>query len=228
LSTKKRSDARIARARTAIVALVAVLAIAIVGIGIYYTRGTAPDTFVLGTHFELLEGAPPRDPKRPIVVREFFSYYCVHCRNFDPQVESWRKSKPTDVVFERSPVVFSPIWRTIGQGYYALAATGALTENHPRLFRAIHDNNRQFLTPEALADFIDGHGVSREQFLVTFNSPEVSRAIQAADVRAREQRINSVPSLVVGDRYRVNLDKVPRAQAFDVVDFLIEELRAGR
>jgi thiol:disulfide interchange protein DsbA len=229
LASKRGSETQVTKLRVAIVAIAAVIVVAVVGIGLYYARDVpAEGGFVAGTHYALLDDAAAPDPKRPVVVREYFSYYCVHCRNFDPQVEAWRESKPDDVTFERSPVAFSPVWRVMGQGYYALLATGALAENHPRLFRAIHENNRQFLTADSLADFVDGHGVDREAFLAAFNSPDVHRAMSAADLRARAQRIDSVPALVVGDRFRVNLDNVPRAQAFAVVDFLVAEIRAGR
>jgi thiol:disulfide interchange protein DsbA len=229
MARKGSTPANVTRMRNAIVAVVAVIVVAIVGFGLWYTSDTAvPDTFVEGTHYEAIDGAAAVDPRRPIVVREYFSYYCVHCRNFDSQVEAWLERKPADVEFERSPVVFSPAWRLIGQAYYALAAKNALAENHPRLFRAIHDNNRQFTSADMMADFVDGHGIDRATFLAALNSPDVLRRINEADARARDQRINAVPSLVVADRYVVNMDEVPRDKAFAVVDHIVAEIRATK
>jgi len=229
LSQKTPAPKNINSIRNAVIVFAGLLIVALVGYGLYYTRGIETvDSFVEGEHYDLLEGVPAESPhSKTILVREYFSYYCIHCRNFDPQVEAWRETIPDDVVFERSPVAFSPVWEIVGQSYYALAATGALTENHPRIFRAIHENGRQFPTAESMADFVDGHGVSRDDFLEAYRSPDVRRAMLRANDRSAAQRIDGVPSLVVADRYRVNLNKVPRAQAFDVVNFLIEKERQG-
>jgi thiol:disulfide interchange protein DsbA len=228
LTRKAPTPARILRLRRAIAAGVVVLVLAVVGLGIWYTTDSAPPgAYVEGIHYEIIDDTSAPDPRKPIVVREYFSYYCVHCRNFDPQVEEWRRELPEGVVFERSPVVFSPVWRIMGQSYYALAAANALSENHPRLFRVIHDGGRQFTTAESVADFVDGHGITRDAFLGAYNAPDVHRAINEADLRARMHGINSVPSLVVGDHYRINLGAVPRAQAFEVVEHIVALIRAG-
>jgi predicted DsbA family dithiol-disulfide isomerase len=77
-----------------------------------------------------------------------------------------------------------------------------------------------------MADFIDGHGASRQQFLDAFNSQEVRRALRDADVEQRALVINTVPTLVVADRYVVNMD-FGRKLALDIMDFLIaKELAA--
>ena len=212
---------KITRIRKVIIAVFAVAIIAIIAYGVFYTTDIgAPSEFVEGKHYTIIEGSRPR-AGTPVVVREYFSYACIHCKNFDPQVESWREDVDDDVRFERTPVIFSPAWEILARSYYTLASLGALTENHTRLFRAIHENNRQFLSPQTVADFVDGHGVTRDEFLRAYDLPDIRRAVREADELSRISRINGVPSLVVADRYRVNMDEVSRAQAFDVVDFLV-------
>ncbi len=222
-----KPDAKVARVRNIIIGAVGVIVLAIVALGLYYaTDVSTPATFVEGKHYALLDQTR-RTKGAPVIVREYFSYACVHCKNFDPQVEEWRDGIDTDQVkFERMPVSFSPMWGILAQSYYALASVGALSENHPRLFRAIHDNNRQFLSPEMVADFVDGHGVTRQAFLDAYRSSDVRRAASLASDLSVEQKINGVPSLTVADRYVVNLNEVPRAQAFDVVDFLVAKALA--
>ena len=116
----------------------------------------------------------------------------------------------------------------LAQSYFALQSVNALADNHDRIFKAIHDNGKQFLTADMVADFVDGHGVTREAFLTAFNSPAVVNATAQAAKRERALRVNGVPYLTVADHYAVNMDTVPRKKAFDVVDFLIAKIRAER
>jgi len=227
MASKTQAARRIQRLRYASVAFVSVIGLAIVAYGIYYaTAKRSTDAFVEGTDYILLDNAAPKGAPGPVVVREFFSYYCIHCRNFDPIVEQWRTAAHDGVRFERSPVSFSPLWSTMARGFYALETVGALAENHERIFHAIHEGNQQFPTPESIAEFVDGHGTTRDAFLAAYRSTDVLKATNEADARARATRIDSVPSLTVGDRYRVNMDAIARTQAFAVVDFLVAKVRA--
>jgi predicted DsbA family dithiol-disulfide isomerase len=55
-----------------------------------------------------------------------------------------------------------------------------------------------------------------------FNSPEVRGDLREADAIQRNIVISSVPTLVVDDRYVVNMD-LGRKRALDVVDYLISQ-----
>ncbi len=215
-----RSDTKAIRLRNAIFAFVVLLVVVVAGYGVMYASGVDTGSLAEGEHYALIEDAPARSPGQPIVVTEFFSWGCIHCRNFDPLLEDWEQTLPDNVRFERIPVSFSPVFALLAQAYLALEEGGALDANHQRFFRAIHDNNRQFLSAEQLADFVDGNGITRAEFLTLFNSPTVRRRLSDIEKRSRQARINSVPSLTVADRYRINMN-VGRKQALNVADQLI-------
>ncbi len=225
---KAKSDKQLMTIRNGVIAFVALIVLVVGGYGLF--RSTAIDVsgeFVEGTHYKVIDGtvAPAVGP---IKVTEFFSYGCVHCRNFDPIVNDWLHDVPQGASFDRNPVSFSPEWSLLAQSYFALQSVNALADNHDRLFKAIHDNHKQFLTADMVADFVDGHGVTREAFLTAFNSPGVARATSDAAKRERALRVNSVPYLTVADHYAVNMDTVPRKKAFDVVNFLVAKILAER
>ncbi len=226
--TKSKPDKRLITIRNGVIAF-AVLIVAVVG-GYGLFRSTAIDVsgeFVEGTHYKIIDGttAPSVGPIR---VTEFFSYGCVHCRNFDPMVNDWLRGAPKEAAFDRSPVSFSPEWSLLAQTYFTLQSLNALDENHERIFKAIHDNAKQFYTAETIADFVDGHGISRDAFLTAFNSPAIVKSATEAGRRERALHVNSVPYLTVADHYAVNMDTVPRKKAFDVVNFLVAKARAER
>ena len=226
--TKSKPDKRLMTIRNGVIAFVVLIVVVVGGYGLF--RSTAIDVsgeFVEGTHYKIIDGttAPSVGPIR---VTEFFSYGCVHCRNFDPIVNDWLRGAPKDAAFDRNPVSFSPEWSLLAQAYFALQSLNALDDNHDRIFKAIHDNGKQFLTAEMIAAFVDGHGASRDAFLTAFNSPAILRAATEAGRRERALRVNSVPYLTVADHYAINMDTVPRKKAFDVVDFLVAKTRAER
>jgi len=215
-----RKQRQVIRTRNTIIGVVAAIVILVLGYGTLYSTGVTEGEYQAGTHYEIIEGAKGRRPGEPIQVREFFSYGCIHCKNFDPLIEDWQEDLPDGVEFTRTPVAFSPVWSLLGRTYVALDELDALAQNHGRLFRAIHDNGRQFLSPEMIADFVDGYGVSREAFLREFDSPAVRSRMRQAERDQTELGIRAVPTLVVDDKYRVGMD-VGRKVALDVVDHII-------
>jgi thiol:disulfide interchange protein DsbA len=225
---KSKPDKRLMTIRNGVIAFVVLIVLVVGGYGLF--RSTAIDVsgeFVEGTHYRVIDGTVV-PTVGPINVTEFFSYGCVHCRNFDPIVNDWLHNVPKGTSFDRNPVSFSPEWSLLAQSYFALQSVNALDDNHDRIFKAIHDNHKQFLTADMVADFVDGHGVTRAAFLTAFNSPGVAHAMADAAKRERALRVNSVPYLTVADHYAVNMDTVPRKKAFDVVNFLVAKTLAER
>lgn len=220
------SDRRVSQVRNAIIGSMLVLAAVVIGVGLYYTFGSGSGELTPGKQYAVIEDAPLRKPGEPIVVHEFFSYACPHCRDFDPMLEEWKETIAEDVRFERIPATFSPIWTVLAQTYYALEELGALNRNHDRIFRAIHDTGRQFTTIESMADFVDGFGTTREAFLAAANGAEVRARLREADRAQRTLMIGGVPTLVIAGRYVVGM-REGRKAAIEIMDELIARERAG-
>jgi thiol:disulfide interchange protein DsbA len=215
-----RTDRKVMRTRNTIIAFVALIAFLVIGYGTVYTTGIAEGEYRAGDHYRVVDDPPRRRAGEPILVQEFFSYGCVHCRNFDPLVDDWLADIPEGTSFARSPVTFTPIYQLLAQAYYALESLDALEANHVRLFRAIHDNGRQFLSADMIAEYIDGNGATKDEFLRAFNSPEVRRSMRDTEAAQRDLVISSIPTLVVGGKYVINME-VGRKASLDVVNHLI-------
>ena len=222
-SSRRRVQARkVNRVRNGIIGGVAVVVAAVLVYGIVYSTGaTDSGDIVAGEHYRVIDDPLRRRPGDPIVVTEFFSYGCVHCWNFEPLVTDWRRDLPDDVRFERSPVAFSAVWAILAQAYVALEQIGALDANHERIFRAIHDNGRQFLSREQIADFVSRRGTEKQAFLDAYNSAAVRSEVAAQDAQQRRFAISATPTMVVAGRYAVTMD-TGRRRALDIVDYLID------
>lgn len=218
--SKKKKSRNVTIIRGVIIGGVAILAAVVIGYGLLYSSGATQGEFVAGEHYEVLETTERRRPGANVQVVEFFSYGCIHCKNFDPLIEEWLQTKPANVDFTRVPVAFSPQWLILAQTYYTLETLGILEENHERVFRRIHNTRTMFDSPEEVAEFVDGHGASADEVLAAFNGSDVRRKLREADVAQRRVGLNAVPALVVNGRYLVSMD-VGRKVALEVVDHLI-------
>ena len=224
----RKADEKIRLIRYVSIGFVAFIALLIAVVGIFY--GTAVDVsgeIAEDSHYSLIEGTPDTRA-RTVEVVEFFSYGCVHCRNFDPMLEEWKETLPEGATFRRAHIGFAGGAELLARAHVVLGQKGALGANHQRLFRALHDRNRQFTDRFRLADFVDGYGVGRDEFLAAIDEPSAARAVARIDRTFRDADLISVPAIVVADKYVVNMD-IGRKPALDVVDHLVaKELEARR
>ena len=222
---RKRKNNKAIFARNSIIAFVSAITILIIGFGTYVSTDLGrPGEIAEDRDYVEVDDPAPRRAGDPIDVAKHFSYTCIHCKNFDPVFDDWAEDQSDDVTTRKVPVAWSPIQTVMAQTYLALEESDAVRQNHNRIFRALHDGNRQFLTPEMVADYVDGRGVEREVFIRTFNSPGVRNAMRDASAEQRKFGIASTPSLVVAGRYVVGM-RGGQNRALEVVDHLVAKIR---
>lgn len=186
---------------------------------------TASGEFVEGEHYYILDN-PRRLRGDKIEIMEFFSYACAHCYNFDDDLSKWVDARREKITFIRSPVVSSKLWRLYAQTYYTMQTMGSLEQNHTRLFDGIHQANRILRSVDNLAALLAED--NPQEFIAAFNSPVVTRKVNAADKMARRFKIASVPNIVVNGKYLVkSSSRVGLSRMLDVMDYLIEKETAG-
>lgn len=170
-----------------------------------------------------------------LLVQELFSYACIHCHRFEPELAAWAENLPEDVRFERVPAVFSGSWMLLAKAYYVAEACGVLGITHDAMFSAIHEQGRQFQNAADIARFYaervrgqtDGSCRSRDDFLAAFESLEVTAALQQALASSRVWQVGSVPTLVVAGRWRTDGRLAGSNPAMlDVADHLLRRSRA--
>ena len=225
---KKRGTDKIETTRNAIFGVIIAIGVALVGLGIYLSSGLAQNaTPTEGEDYALIENADRIRIGDPINVYEFFSYGCVHCRNFDPEFEEWLVTTDEDVAFSRKPAAFSRTWTLLGQGYLALEQAAALEGNHAKLFSAVHDFGKTFRSGQEIADYLDSETLPAAEFMRAFNSPKVRRKLSQAETDSRRYNVQSVPTMIVAGKYTVDMGNGMQ-RALEVVDYLIGQERTER
>lgn len=181
--------------------------------------------FKEGTDYVRLGRTAPVDaPAGQIEVLEFFAYSCIHCFNFEPVFEDWKKRAPAGVVTRRVPVAFSEAFVPMQRLYYTLEAMGQLDAMHQKVFQAIHVDKQRLMTESAIMAWIEKQGVDKKKFGDLFNSFSVTgkarRAVQLQDA----YQIEGTPALGVGGRFSV-AGQGPRT--VQIANALIAEIRKG-
>jgi thiol:disulfide interchange protein DsbA len=183
--------------------------------------------FEEGVHFKKLSVPVQTQDAEKIEVLEIFSYGCVHCYNFDPQVEQWRSQQSGDVSFRRIPAVFSQAWEPLARAFYAAQVLGVSKKVHMPIFAAIHQSGINLQTAAQMARlFSNSAGVDEAEFISVFNSFGVRSQVQQAGADSRMYRITGVPSLVVAGKYVIDgVMAGNNTRMLQVVDFLVQKER---
>lgn len=188
-----------------------------------------PVLYESGVHYEeLLVPVPTSNPAKVEVI-EMFSYLCIHCFNFDAAVHEWSKRQGDGVSFRRVPAIFNKAWALFAQAFYTAEALGVSDKTHDALFEAVHTYKQDLRTPESIAAlFKRVAGVEQDAFMKAFNSFSVRSKVQQADSRARQVRLQSVPTLIVNGKYKTDSSKAgTNVGMLQVVDFLIKKEQAA-
>lgn len=203
-----------------LIAAIGVVVVSIFAYGLLYSLDVLPG---LGTELEASIHETNRPIERdPVRVIEFFSYACVHCRDFESELDDWLVTLPDGVLFERKHVAFSGL-NLLAKTHATLLHHNALDRNHRRIFRAIHDRSRTFTSTADIADFVDGFGIDRDAFISTMNGSRVDQIVQKAHSLAVETQIIATPMLLVGNRYVVRVGNDHRG-ALALVDEAVTQI----
>jgi len=185
-------------------------------------------SWVENTHYRTLDNPVRTASDEGVEVAEVFWYGCPHCYTFKPLVESWADQAPDYVNFVKLPAALGQSWEPHAYAFYALEAMGELDKVHDALFTALAGERRPLNSPEALADFVSGHGVDAEEFLNNYRSFGVRARVQQAQAKIRGARITGTPTMLVNGKYVVSASMAGGHEAvLSVVDYLVEQERAA-
>ena len=142
-----------------------------------------------------------------VEVREFFSYACPHCADFEPQMRAWAEQMGDQVTVVHTPVTFNRgSWEVLARAYYAADALGIIQDTHTLMFEAIHQQGRQFSDAQAVATFYASVAdVSEQDVLDTMNSFSVTSRINQANRLVGEYGVPGTPAVAVAGKYLIDV-----------------------
>ena len=161
-----------------------------------------------------------------IEVVEFFSYECVHCQRLEQRLQDFEADLPENVSFSRVHVAFSVQVRRLATMHVALQLSGALDQNHDRIFEEAAKNNNTFSSRDKIGDFLDGHGVTKTRFENLYQGDRVRKLVDLNNEKSAEIRLLGTPSLLVANKYVIHPSDPP--VMMQTLHQLIKDIRAGK
>lgn len=159
-----------------------------------------------------------------VQVREFFSYGCSYCNQFEPLLSDWTAANADRVEVIHTPITFGrDSWAVLARAYYAAEALEILDQTHRALFTAIHDEGRAFQSHEDVAAFYASVAdVSEREVMDALNSFAVSSSLNRAERLANAYKVRGTPSIGVAGQYLVDVREAGGQQGMlDVADSLV-------
>ena len=186
----------------------------------------AADAFVLKNDYQIIEGSKAPSKTGPVKVQEFFSYGCPWCNRLESSISTWRQKLPKNVEFSRVPVVFESGWEWYAKAYYLAEATNQETQLTPKIFKAIHTENKKLNSSEAMGEFLMANGLPQDVVNSGLtHSPAIDSELMQGMNWMKTYKVYSVPAVVVAGHYKTDLQlaKGDTTRLLQIVDFLIQK-----
>ena len=156
---------------------------------------------------------------KSVEVREYFSFYCPHCLRFEPFMETVKNNLPEEVKFERNHVDFLRAASPKIQGMLSKAIVVAEQLDMEKklvgaLFNYIQIQRAVITSEKDIRNIFVLNGADGEKFdklMKSFNVNSQAKSMKKhQDTMTKNRALNSVPTIIVNGKYRINtreLDK---------------------
>lgn len=188
----------------------------------------AAAAIVEGQDYQVIQGNDQTTHKgAPVRITEFFSYGCPWCYRLESAVVQWKTKQGNAIQFRKVPVVFNKGWEDYARAYYTIDALSLDKSVHEALFKAIIVDKQPLDSPQAMIEFFKKNGVEPSMAESAFsNSPSIELRLKADAALMGQFQINAVPTLVIDNHYKTNLQMAKtEAHLFEVLDYLVEKVK---
>lgn len=163
--------------------------------------------FKEGEHYEVVSDTRSEEP----IVTEYFSHYCGHCFQFESFVDSVKAR--VNGKFIKSHVSYIPkndslVAMSMVKAFVIMQELGVEETVSPQMFAAVHLGEDRIDSEEKIKNIFMINDVSSEQYDELYNSQDVYDKAKRMSETWLEKRITSVPTLVVNDKYKINMGSV--------------------
>ncbi len=184
--------------------------------------------FVEGDDYTILPGDARVQADGRVEVNEFFWYGCPSCFRFEPALLNWiENQKPASINFVPVPATLNSRWEFHARAHYAFDLIGLHKELSEKFYNEIHINKNRVLTPEELAEWAAKQDVDVDLLVSSLSSFATNTKLNQADLLARKYQIQSVPTLVVGEKYVTSPSMAGSSErALSIVEYLADKILA--
>lgn len=196
----------------------------------------AEGEFKEGKQFDVIADVATSKPE----VKEFFSFYCGHCFQFEPIMQSIEHKLPEGTSFKKMHVDFlraaSPeIQETLARAYLVAVHLNKGDQIASAIFNHIHRNRGVFASDDDIRQFMLINDIDAESYDKAMNSFSVRGGVKQMKKEQTElsdrRVLTGVPTIIVNGKYRVNLagldSKNIEQELQQLIDFLLTKDAKG-
>jgi len=184
------------------------------------------NSYVLGTHYNLLPAPVPTPDQAVNEVVAFFWYPCRPCDGFEHSLREWERSLSADTRLTRIPAIWSEQMRFHARAFYTAEVLGVLDRAHPLFFREFDKEPVSGDNEDQLLQFFAQLGISANEFLLAFNSEVTLERLAQAEIANRDYFVQSTPALYVQGRYTIAPTAGGISSMFEIADYLLQQTDA--
>lgn len=201
----------------------------------------SPNPWVEGRNYTLLNPVQPTHvAPGKVEVLEVFSYSCPFCNKFQPFMEDLKRNLPPNAQIAYLPASFSaaedmPMFQ---RAFFAAQTLGVVRQTHQAIFDAVWETGELAVVDPAkgrlkspLPTIEDAArcyariaGIKPPDFLRAARSKAVEAKMRAADKQIIAMKVPGTPCLIVGGKYRVEMNTLTSAaDLIELVNFLVKK-----
>lgn len=160
----------------------------------------AAQQFEEGVHYEVISETASAKPE----IKEFFSYFCVHCYRFESIAKALAAEYPEQ--FDKAHVSFinyKGMGIAMSRAYVVAKQKGMEDEFSSLVFRRNFVERNMIETQDQLNGIFAELGMSAEDAEKAMNSFSVRGMANKMDRDAGNLRVNATPTFIVNGKYKI-------------------------
>ncbi len=179
--------------------------------------------FKEGVHYQELGHLTPSS--KPSVT-EYFSFYCPHCKAFEPIIAQLKQKLPEGVKLQKNHVSFmgGNMGTSMSKAYATMVALNVEDKMMPVMFKRIHDLKQPPKNDQELRQIFLDEGIDAGKFDAAFSGFAVDSMVRRFDKQFQDSQLKGVPAVVVNNHYLVQGQGIKTVDEYiELVNFLLKK-----
>ena len=159
-------------------------------------------------------------------VMEFFWFGCPSCFRFEPTLLQW--NIPKEVNFSNVPAAMVDSWVFHAHAYYAMDLLKLKDPLMQKFYDEIHVKRRRINNADSFGQWAsEQEGVDAAKLIQALHSFATKSKVAQAEALANKYGVSSVPTLVVGHKYRTSPAMAGSdLRVLEIVEYLVQRILA--
>lgn len=187
-----------------------------------FAQSSHAQTFVEGEHYSIVQvnaANPASKGESPSVV-EYFSFACPGCYSMEPSIITLKKVVP-ELNLRRVHMPFGGANAKYAQKVFVLMQLLDAHQYKDAIFRRIHVARNSFNSDKEVVQFYTELGFESSRVEALLKSFSADGMIRKMNKDAVKYKVKSVPTIIVNDKYQINLGALPQSNSLvGIVNYL--------